>query len=897
MGEVYRAYDHRLERWVAIKVIRTDSDDEPSSRLSDDASARERFRREARAVAGLSHPGIVQIHDIVEWEGRDCIVMELVEGETLSHVLRRGRLPLPRALTIARQVAEGLAAAHAKGVIHRDLKAENVMITAEGQAKILDFGLAKRLGPAVHEMTLSIQGKVLGTSYAMSPEQAQGHPVDHRSDVFSFGTLLYEMVTGNPPFRRENLAETLTWVCTKDPPPAHEVDPNVPATLSELVHHLLAKEPERRPESAGRVAEVLRYLERDLTGAEGGTASFEPATGSIERPDEPTVPTMLGLPGPAYRPSAEPSSPGASGTWTGARAGPVGPSVPYGGATPSIEGGTRPWTRRTFGGALIVGLLGVIALVVAGVVWVTESRADEIYVAVTAPSVSLSGDAGSVELIPSAVRVALLQELLSLEGITALAPDQVDAAEGTSVELARTLAADEVITARLTCGGTSCQANLSRIRGSDGGLLWTQIFEVRRDDLLTLSNTVGDRLRQAYGDRRLRDTGEPLDVASPDYEQYLRIREAFRTRLEESDLGDLLERIAAVRRSSPRFVPAYLLEARIALDRFRQESRDERDLTRAFDAIEQARILSPRDPQPLFTLFDVAIVAGRLDVAQEAVETLERLEPNDAEVQAKRAMLVEREGRLERALELMREAVSRRPSEDNLLRLAQMEMHRGQMESARETLGELLDRAPDSHYGRGMLAQLELVSGQPERAVELYEQSAERSPGPVAWTNLGVAYMLQGRYDEAVEVFLLALEKQPSAPFAVLNLADAELLAGRPEQADALYRRVLDLTASDPARSNWQILTMRAQALAHLDRETDAVVLVQRALQTAPEHPQAAFEAAVVYALVGEDRSALVNSRRALELGYEPVWFRFPWFDDLRDDPEFKRLLGSAEPG
>lgn len=887
MGEVYRAYDHRLERWVAIKAIRTDDAGSVPSGVSDDASTRERFRREARAVAGLSHPNIVQIHDIVEWEEGDCIVMELVEGESLSEILRRGRMPLSRALTVARQVAQGLGAAHAKGVIHRDLKAENVMITSEGQAKILDFGLAKRLGPAVRDLTLSIEGKVLGTSYAMSPEQAQGYKVDHRSDLFSFGTLLYEMATGAPPFRRETLAETLTWVCTKDPAPAHEIEPRLPPALSELLAHLLTKEPENRPESAGRVAEVLRYLERDLEGAEGSTASLEASAGpgrELRRPDEPSVPTLLGLPDPAYGRSTE--SLGGRGSDRSSAPSP---------RTPPPSGWKHLWRRRPWTAALVGGLVLVAALVAAGIAFVGESQAsDALYVAVTEPSVSTPEGIESGELVPPAVRVALLQELLALEGITALAPDQVDATSGTSVERARALAADEVITSRLTCTETICRINLSRVRGADGGLLWTRMFEVPQDDLLALSHAVSERLREAYGDRDLLERGEPLDVASPDYEEYLRIREAFRTRLEEADLGDLLDRIARVRRSSPRFVPAYLLEARIAVDRFRQGSREKRHLTRAFEAIEEARTLSPQDPRPLFALFDTAVVAGRFEMAREAVERLEELEPGDPSVQAKRAVLVEQEGDLERAHELMRAAAERRPSEENLSHLAHMEIQQGRVDAARKTLGRLLDRAPDSFYGRGMLAQLEVMSGRPERAAELYEKIAERSPESVAWSNLGVAYMLQGRYDDAVDAFLRKLEKEPSSPFAVLNLADAKLLAGRVDRAETLYRRVLELTASDPAGSNWQILTMRAQALAHLGRATEAVALVQEALQAAPENPNLVFEAAVVYALVGENRSALVNARKALRLGLQPAWFQFPWFDTLRNDPEFRDLLDEA---
>jgi serine/threonine protein kinase len=179
MGEVYQAYDERLDRWVAVKLIRSDHLDKPT--------VRERFRREARAAARLSHPSIVQIHDIVESDESDAIVMELVEGEPLSCRIARGPLPVSEAARIGREIAEGLAAAHAKGLIHRDLKPENVMITTDGRAKILDFGLAKRLEG---EASLTADHRVLGTFRSMSPEQARGMPLDARSDLFSFGLLV-----------------------------------------------------------------------------------------------------------------------------------------------------------------------------------------------------------------------------------------------------------------------------------------------------------------------------------------------------------------------------------------------------------------------------------------------------------------------------------------------------------------------------------------------------------------------------------------------------------------------------------------------------------------------------------------------------------------------------------
>ena len=254
MGVVYRAFDQRLERRVAVKHIQ--------SREKADHRARERLRREARTVAGLNHPAIVQIHDIIDSGDGDWIVMELVEGRTLHQLLQSGPLPLSQALYLALEVLDGLAEAHAKGVVHRDLKTENVMVTSYGHAKILDFGLAKRLWTeeAGKEVSLSVQGTILGTGRAMSPEQVLGEDVDHRSDLFSFGTLLYEMVSGERPFGGSSLVLTMAQVCSEDHRSLSEIAPELPAELAHLVDRLLAKRPEQRPQSAREVAAALSQL-------------------------------------------------------------------------------------------------------------------------------------------------------------------------------------------------------------------------------------------------------------------------------------------------------------------------------------------------------------------------------------------------------------------------------------------------------------------------------------------------------------------------------------------------------------------------------------------------------------------------------------------------------------
>ncbi len=256
MGEVYRAYDDRLGRRVALKQILT--------RNAADPEARGRFLREARSAAKLSHPAVVQVHDILEAEGCDWIVMELAEGQTLKTLLTDGPFPVRRALPLAAEIAAGLAAAHGQGIVHRDLKTENVMVTPEEHAKILDFGLAKPFLHGEEDAYVTADGVIIGTPRSMSPEHAMGRQVDHRSDLFSLGILLYEMLTGTSPFAAESKIKTLKKISRDRQIPVCELVPEIPRPLSDLVERLLEKDPEHRPQSADEVALALEPVTRSL---------------------------------------------------------------------------------------------------------------------------------------------------------------------------------------------------------------------------------------------------------------------------------------------------------------------------------------------------------------------------------------------------------------------------------------------------------------------------------------------------------------------------------------------------------------------------------------------------------------------------------------------------------
>src|SRR5262245_10185547 len=219
MGEVYRATDSRLDRQVAIKVL--------PPQFAEDEARLARFQREAKAVAALSHPNILAIHDYGTAQGQAFAVMELLEGETLRSRVARAAIPWRKVIEIAVAIADGLAAAHAKGIVHRDLKPENIFLTNDGRVKILDFGLARVAAPALpsgetptgsyHAAQTEI-GSILGTVGYMSPEQVRGRDVDARSDIFSLGCVLYEMVTGQRAFSRGSAIETMTAILADEPP-------------------------------------------------------------------------------------------------------------------------------------------------------------------------------------------------------------------------------------------------------------------------------------------------------------------------------------------------------------------------------------------------------------------------------------------------------------------------------------------------------------------------------------------------------------------------------------------------------------------------------------------------------------------------------------------------------
>ncbi len=843
-GEALLAYDDRLDRRVAIKRIRR----------SENATAveRQRFLREARAVAHLTHPAIVQIYEILEDENGDALVMECVEGETMAQKLRDGPFEISDILHLAHEIAEALAEAHGKGIIHRDLKAENVMVTEHGHAKILDFGLAKvRRQEASDDPSLTVAGTVLGTCRSMSPEQATGLKIDERSDLFSVGVLLFEMATGTSPFTGDSALQTLANVVHQEPPSVRALRPDVPRSLSMAISQLLEKEPENRPASAADLADELARIARETASKEeltrsAGDSLDDAATGSV---------------------SAYPSTPA------------VRPRHRFG----------RRWTAW----------LGLAAVLVAVALAVTAYRMrppEPVRVAVPAPRVQ-DDDGGELELVAAAVLDGTLEALIAFQGVSPVDPDQIGPVTGGPAEIARAVAADQVLSAAIEGEEGLARVTLRKIAG-DGQTLWNRTFKVPRspNDARVVAEGVGLHLRDAFPDHPAAGDGSWLEVRDEDYADFLRAK----LRIDSGNVTwqaelDELERIIA---GSPNFLEARLLAADTATTLF-TDTREPAYLQRATGFLKQSRALAPTDPRPLYHDFRLALENGETGRAEQVLAELERRAPHDHLVPLSRARLAEKQGDLDGAVTAMRAVIERHPSWRHLYRIASLEIERGEPEAARGYLEELLRRAPGNTWGLGKLVHLELSVGELEMAeqtaIALLEIKRHRS----YLNNLGFIRFLLGRYEEAKTSYLEALEFSPGHPMVLLNLADAESALGRKAAAAALYRQSLEQLERREAAAPLSVTEEmnRAQCLARLGESRRAVEITLKVLKQHGESADIAYQAALVYALTGENHSAVAKAREALAGKVERRLFAIPGFDSLRQDPEFQAMLAPTDTG
>ena len=748
MGEVWRARDPRLGRDVALKVL-------PDEMVRDTGRIA-RFRAEARAASALNHPNIVTVYDIGEDAGRTYLSMELLEGVNLRQLLDGGGLPLSKALQIATQIADGLAAAHARGIVHRDLKPENVILTTDNVVKILDFGLAKTSPLASskgeNEATMSAApsteaGTLLGTVGYMSPEQASGNLVDFRSDQFSFGTILYELVTGRRAWRKPTPAETLVAIMREDPPLLSSAESPIPARVRRVVGRCLAKSPDERYSATRDLARDVKYLADQTSDAVG--------------------PSDLGL---------------------------------------TVEPPPRP--RRRLAAPAVVGILALAAIVALGVaLWIRQHRGPAAIESLAVlPFENGTRDPDS-EYLSDGITESLIDQMSRVRALTVMARATVFRFKGTTnpQEVGRKLGVGAVLTGTISRREDRLSISAELMDVASGARLWGANYDRPSANLLhvqdEIASDISDGLRLRLTEPEKRTLGRHGTENTEAYELFLKARYAESKDTEEGYLEARRLFLQAVTKD-PSFARAQLgvsdtyggmtmdgyippaegfagldewarkalaldpdlAEARAALIPLRflsywdwagaeQEFRELSAGTgprqvfalllwasgrtdEALAVMEKARRVDPGNLSFTIDTADYLAKAGRFEDAIGRYRAAMELEPSDPRAWFGLAEILRRQGDVTGAIDALRKAYELSGEDDGVKALAAAhtvkDYESAQVAVARVRLRDLEALAKERYVSPLDLARLEAEVGEKEKAFQHLEAAfVERSPGMV----------------------------------------------------------------------------------------------------------------------------------------------------------------------
>ena len=734
MGVVYEAEDIRLGRHVALKFV-------AENRLVPEAV--ERFQREARAASLLNHPNICTVHDVGEDGGYHFIAMELLEGTTLEELLKQGPLPLERLLPLAIQIADGLDAAHSRSVVHRDIKPANIFVTASGRAKIMDFGLAKFLQPAAGSLVvpadtqttmshLTTPGAPVGTVAFMSPEQARGLELDQRTDLFSFGTVLYRMAVGDLPFRGETPAVILSGILERAPMPPRQINPSLPEKLQDVILKALEKDRDERYQSARDMFVDLRRLLRDLSG--GSAMITSEITGALP--------------------------PG---------------SLSSGGSIPRTPAQTSSWLRRP---GVLAAAAGV-ALVAAGfAVWrfagprarpsAQPATAAEIKSLVVLPLENLSHDSAQDYFADGMTDelIAKLSKISALRVISRTSAMRYKGAKKTLPEIGKELNVDAVVEGSVLRSNDRVRINTRLIQVASDRQMWAETYERDLRDILVLQGDVASaiareiRIQVAPEESSQLAGGRAVD---PDaYQAYLQGRVAF-SRVTPESLTQAVEYFNRAIDKDPNYALAYagLADTYIQL---------------------AGRLLPPREAMPKAKAaieralqLDGSLGEGHSSLAQ--VKLFYEFDWPGARAEFRRA------SELNPGSALIHQM-------SGLFLSAQ-----GKADESLAEASRALEFDPVSTSSGCVRARLLYYARRYDQSIDLYRKVLQTDPtvaGHCTWASF--AYQKVSRFDDAIAAAKRSSESSPNEMLPRAALARAYGVMGNKDEARKVVRQMLDLS-------------------------------------------------------------------------------------------------------
>jgi serine/threonine protein kinase/tetratricopeptide (TPR) repeat protein len=841
MGVVYRAEDTALGRTVALKFL--------SSQIVQDPKRVERFRDEARTASALNHPNICTIYEVGEQEGELFIAMEYVEGRPISEFLREGGMAVETVMRYGKQISGALEHAHERGIVHRDLKPANVVVTPTGNAKILDFGLAKRNDPeglqrkTTQGVATETNEGLTGTLPYMSPEQLEGGEAGPRSDIWSLGVMLYEMASGARPFRGENLYRLCTAIIQEPMPP---LPANVPAGLAAVIKRCLQKEPVRRYQRASELRAALEALEISGTVAAAPTGAEK--IGTAWKP-------MLWFAGVALL-------------------------LLVGAGIGLLERNRRALSNPGKGGI---------------------SVPEKVQLAVLPASGATSSDDGAfndglVETLTS--RLTTLTEKHPLAVIPA---SEVRARKVATVDAARAefgVNLGLVINVQHDPAGQE-RVNYSLVDATSHQQLRGGTITAPRGDPFALQDQVSASVTQALElqlqpqeKRALQAHGTSEPAA---YDFYLQGRGYLQDYKKQENVDNAITVFRRALEKDPGFAAAYAGLGETYWRKF-ELSHENQLVAEAKKACQEANKRDTKLSEAHACLGIVSQGTGKYEHAAEEYRLAADLEPTLDSAVAGLARAYVSLNRLDDAEKAFRAAIALRPNYwAGYNRLGTFYVQHGKYEQAAQMFSQVVSLAPDSFMGYNNLGDVRMYQGRNAEAIPLLKRSLEIRKTADATSNLGTAYFQLQRYADAAAAYEQSTQLDPRNYLVWGNLGDAYFwAAGRRQDAAAAYLKAIELAGEALRVNPRDALVLSCVSLYHgmLGERTPALEYMKRAMELEPKRPDLLLNAAIAYEQLGEHSQSLDTLDEAVRAGLDPSQLRqLPNFDSLRDLPRFQKLF------